>query len=304
VLKTLEKIETFIALADCSSFTETAKRLYCSQPTISNHIQHLEELFKTTLFHRNGKNVQLTKQGEILLEYAKQITLLVEEAAIKIKHASQQDTILSVYVSNYIAGYFFSDILNHFHAEFPKQLLEIYTHCYDDLVRSLREGRTNVAFMPIYEEDEYIRSQYDITVLFEDDFPLILPVDHAWSNRKVIYCRDLHNETILLPQSPYLQQYITGQMEKQHVKARFLQMSNFEMIKQAVKSQLGIAFLPYTTVVNDIKNGEIDARSVASLNLKRTNGFAVRKNTKLTKAEIAFCQDVERYFQSTQNARM
>ncbi|NHN30579.1 LysR family transcriptional regulator [Paenibacillus sp. S3N08] len=295
-------METFIVLAECSSFTETAKRLFCSQPTISNHIQHLEELFKTTLFLRTGKSVQLTKQGEVLLEYAKQMTFLVEEAAIKIKKVSQQDSVLSVYVSNYIAGYFFSDILSHFHTEFPKQLLEIYTYCYDDLVRCLREGRTNVAFMPIYQEDEYIRSQYDITVLFEDDFPLILPIDHAWSSRKVLYCRDLHNETILLPQSPYLQQYITKQVEKQHVKVRFLQMSNFEMIKQAVKSKLGIAFLPYTTVINDIKHGGLQARSVSSLNLTRTNGFAVRKNTKLTPAETAFCQDVERYFLTSRNS--
>jgi DNA-binding transcriptional LysR family regulator len=303
-LKTLEKFQTFIVLADCGSFTETAKRLYCSQPTISNHIQHLEELFNTTLFHRTGKNVELTPQGKILLDYAKQITLLVGEAATKIKNVSKQESILSVYVSNYIAGYFFSDILSHFHTIFPKQLLEIHTYCYDDLVRNLHDGTTNVAFMPIYEDDEYIRSHYDIKVLFEDNFPLILPANHAWSKRKVIYCRDLNNETILLPQSSYLQQYITNYMEKQQVKVRFLQMSNFEVIKQAVKSHLGLAFLPYTTVINDIHSGDIQARSVASLNLKRTNGFVVRKHTKLTPAELAFCQDVERYFQSTQSVRM
>jgi hypothetical protein len=63
----LEKFVTFIVLVDCGSFTETAKKLYCSQPTISNHIQQLEELFDTTLFRRSGKNVYLTRQGEILL---------------------------------------------------------------------------------------------------------------------------------------------------------------------------------------------------------------------------------------------
>ncbi|MEK3723360.1 LysR family transcriptional regulator [Paenibacillus sp. FSL H8-0034] len=301
-LKLLEKIETFIVLADCSSFTETAKRLYCSQPTISNHIQQLEEMFKTTLFHRSGKTVQLTKQGEILLNYAKLMTELVDEASIKIKNVSQQESILSVYVSNYIAGYFFTDILKHFHVAFPKQLLEVYTHCYDDLVRCLREGRTNIAFMPIYAKDEYIHSQYDISVLFEDDFLLILPAGHPWTHRKVIYCRDLQNQTILLPQSPYLQQYIAEQMEKHQVKVRFLQMSNFEMIKRAVKSQLGLAFLPSTAVAGDKKNGELEVRTVASLNLKRTNGFVVRKQAKLTPAEIAFCKDVERYFHATQSA--
>lgn len=119
-LKILDKIETFIVLSDCKSFTDTAKRLYCSQPTISNHIQQLEELFNATLFHRSGKTVQLTKQGEVLLEYAKQITRLIEDASLQMKNISRQDSNLSIYVSNYIAGYFFSDILQHFHHVYPK----------------------------------------------------------------------------------------------------------------------------------------------------------------------------------------
>lgn len=44
---------------------ETAKRLYCSQPTISHHISYLEDMFNLQLFHRKGKSVQLTKQGGI-----------------------------------------------------------------------------------------------------------------------------------------------------------------------------------------------------------------------------------------------
>lgn len=100
-MKTLEKLETFLVLAECGSFVETARRLYCSQPTISNHIQQLEEQFQGKLFHRSGKTVQLTKQGEIFLQYAKQITQLVEEAAVKLKQSFDEE-ILSLYASSYI----------------------------------------------------------------------------------------------------------------------------------------------------------------------------------------------------------
>ncbi|OAS19903.1 LysR family transcriptional regulator [Paenibacillus oryzisoli] len=88
-LKWLDKIEAFITLAECLSFTETAKRLYCSQPTITTQIQQLEEQFQATLFLRLGKKIELTKQGEVLLEYAKKMTCLVEEATVKIKTADQ-----------------------------------------------------------------------------------------------------------------------------------------------------------------------------------------------------------------------
>lgn len=159
-MMTLEKMQTFLVLAECRSFTEAAKRLYCSQPRISHHILQLEQFFDTKLFTRSGKQVSLTKQGEILLEYAKQIVELVDEAALSMKREAQRDKVLSVYVSNYIAGYYFTDILEQFHAHTPQQLLEINTFCYSDLVRCLQEGRTHYALMPIYPEDDYIRQYF------------------------------------------------------------------------------------------------------------------------------------------------
>lgn len=49
----------------------------------------LTKQFQATLFLRLGKKVELTKQGEVLLEYAKKMTSLVEEATIKIKTTDQ-----------------------------------------------------------------------------------------------------------------------------------------------------------------------------------------------------------------------
>lgn len=45
----LEKMKSFVVLSESASFTEAAKRLFCSQPTISNHIHQLEQYFNTKL---------------------------------------------------------------------------------------------------------------------------------------------------------------------------------------------------------------------------------------------------------------
>ncbi|WP_419878124.1 LysR family transcriptional regulator [Brevibacillus centrosporus] len=297
-MNTLEKMETFIVLAECSSFTEAAKRLYCSQPTISHHIQQLEQQFSSQLFFRSGKQVELTKQGEVLLQYAKQITNLVDEASIQLKRVSQQEQVLSVYVSNYIAGYYFSDILNQFHTISPQRPLEINSYCYSDLIRCFQEGRTQYALMPIYPEDDYIRKNFETSVLFEEELLLVLPADHSCANRRLLYARDLQNETVLLPKSEYLQQYVMEHLESRQVKARFLQMSNFEMIKQAVKSHHGIAFLPHGAVKEEIRRGELVYKPISSIQIKRQNGFVFRKNAKLTQEDRIFCQNVEHYLRS------
>lgn len=296
-MKTIERMETFLVLAECGSFTEAAKRLHCSQPTVSHHIQQLEEHFRAPLFRRAGKIVQLTEQGKIVLEYSKQVTRLIGKAAVKVQQSlRQQENILSVYVSSYISNYYLPEILPHYLQSFPEQLLEIYAHGYTELQLALLEERTNFAFLPIYPEDEQLYTQFDKFILFEDAFPLVIPADHPWTKRKQIYIRDLHQETILLPHSRYLSQHIESQLKRRNVKVRFLQMSNFNMMIQAIKVKLGIAFLPYPVIKAGLSSGELVAKQVSSLSIKRKNGLFVRKNTPLTEAERSFCREMKAYF--------
>src|SRR5690606_31178818 len=141
----------------CRSYSETAKRLYCSQPTISYHIQQLEEHFHTQLFHRSGKSVQLTNHGELLLQYAKQISSLWEEATLSVKNNTQQEHTLPLFVSEYIAEHFFTKLSTSVYTSFPKQDLESNSYCYDDLKDHLQTGKITFALTPIYPKDDYIR---------------------------------------------------------------------------------------------------------------------------------------------------
>ena len=53
----ISKLESFLVLADCKSFTKTAELRYLSQPAISKHIDSLEQELGVFLFDRNGKTV-------------------------------------------------------------------------------------------------------------------------------------------------------------------------------------------------------------------------------------------------------
>ena len=69
----LRHLETFDAVLAAGTFLAAARRLGCSQSTVTLHIQLLERDLGTTLFVRAGKRVRLTEAGHVLAVRARNI---------------------------------------------------------------------------------------------------------------------------------------------------------------------------------------------------------------------------------------
>ena len=64
------ELEAFVAVVDYKSFSEAAKHLYLTQPTISSHIQALEKELNSRLLIRTTKQMKVTDRGMQLYECA------------------------------------------------------------------------------------------------------------------------------------------------------------------------------------------------------------------------------------------
>ena len=64
------KLDTLITLLEEKNYTNTAKRMFITQPAVTHHIKAIEKEYDIVLFS-NPKTFELTKQGQVLLEYAK-----------------------------------------------------------------------------------------------------------------------------------------------------------------------------------------------------------------------------------------
>lgn len=70
---TLLQLKYAIAIADCGSMNEAAKRLYLSQPSLSETVMSLEEELGLELFIRTNRGIKTTVEGEEFLGYARQV---------------------------------------------------------------------------------------------------------------------------------------------------------------------------------------------------------------------------------------
>lgn len=62
----IPRIRAFLAAAECLNFTEAARRLYVTQPTLSKQISLIEDDLGFKLFVRSNRNVSLTPEGAFL----------------------------------------------------------------------------------------------------------------------------------------------------------------------------------------------------------------------------------------------
>lgn len=70
---TLLQLKYVITIADCGSMNEAAKRLYLSQPSLSETVMALEEEVGIEIFIRTNRGIKTTVEGEEFLAYARQV---------------------------------------------------------------------------------------------------------------------------------------------------------------------------------------------------------------------------------------
>lgn len=70
---TLDQLRYIIVTADTGNITEAARKLFISQPSLSNAIHALEKEMHVSIFVRSSRGVTPTPEGETLLGYARQV---------------------------------------------------------------------------------------------------------------------------------------------------------------------------------------------------------------------------------------
>ena len=85
-----ENLKTFVLLSKLKNFTQTAEQLFIAQSTVTNRIAELEREVGKKLFLRDSKNLSLTEEGAIFLDYVLRI-LELEDACLKEVRVTRTD---------------------------------------------------------------------------------------------------------------------------------------------------------------------------------------------------------------------
>ena len=115
------QLEAFVNAVKYKSFSKAADATFLTQPTISAHINNLENEMGTTLVNRTGREITLTKQGELFYPYAIDMLHTRSQALATVQaQCEAMDGVLDLYASSIPGQYYLPRLIGEFHAKCPK----------------------------------------------------------------------------------------------------------------------------------------------------------------------------------------
>ncbi len=294
----LKQLEAFVCVAETKSFSKAGKKLYLTQPTVSAHIQSLETELGIRLFERTTKDVLLSRDGERLYDYARQMLSLEKQIIreFKDRDAYCKNTIAAG-ASTVPGQYILPQILSLFCNTYPEYRLDITESDSREVVEKVARGEIEVGFtgMKMTVENCVFEPFYI------DHLMVVTPVQSRYEPylETGFPLEQLYEERLIMREEgsgtrKEMEDYITAagiRLERLHIAAT---MSSQETIKKSVGGGMGIAIMSGVSVEEEVSRGRIYRLPIREGSLSRNLYMVWNKTRKpgaAAKVLIQFVRD-------------
>lgn len=139
-------LRAFVAVADSASFTRAGERLGRTQAAVSQQVRRLEDTVGKRVFERDTHGVRMTRDGEVLLAYARRMLTLNDEV-LALMHRSPTVASVRIGTPDDYATMLLPEILARFNAAYPDVMVEVVCDNSPDLVAEIEKGRYDLALI-------------------------------------------------------------------------------------------------------------------------------------------------------------
>jgi DNA-binding transcriptional LysR family regulator len=142
----IDLLKTFLAISDTGSFTRAAEEVNKTQSAVSMQMKRLEELLGRPLFARDGRASRFTPDGERLVEYARRLVALNDEAVSTFQRPELTGTVRFGTPDDY-ADRFLPEILARFARTHPLVTVDVDCLNTSVLFERTKRGEMDLALV-------------------------------------------------------------------------------------------------------------------------------------------------------------
>ncbi len=286
----LDALKIFLAVAEHGSFSEAGRHLHLSQPAVSQIMQGLERQLGAQLFIRQGRAVQITDGGQMLVPMARE--LLNSAQRVKQTMLSIQEEVvgeITIGCSTASGKYLLPGMFARFRQQFSQVRLNVLVSSRESIIHKLVIG--DIPFGVSSKQVEQVELEYQD--FYTDTVILIVPARHPWAKFRKVYPDDLLDEPIILREElAGTREVLEEGLQKHDISPEMLNISmvlgNAEAIEMAVEEGLGIAFVSRLAASHGLELGRVVEVEVSGMPLTRKIYLVRNRKQLLTRAQTEF----------------
>ncbi len=267
----VEDVHVFLNVAQTLSFTEAARRLHVSQPTVSKHVHDLEADLGIVLFDRRKGRLRLTEAGRAILPWARKLlrqSHFLEEMARSLNQEVAGS--LSIVCTTAAGKYMLSLLAARFRQRYPYIQVNIMRCTQEELVPHLLEHEAHLGVVSI----EVCTIGMECQEFFEDVITLIVPPDHPSANRTSIEPAELLEERLIMREpTSGTRRVVLEELAQYDITLEdlniFLEIGSTEAIVHTVAAGYGIAFVSTLAARCALTQGRVASVKLSGKNLRR-----------------------------------
>jgi DNA-binding transcriptional LysR family regulator len=235
----LRELISFYHVARLRSVSKAARTLELGQPTVTTHLRKLEGEFAITLFDRIKRPIQLTSEGQTLLELVTPVVTSIDALKTQMNYSERR--------GSFVVGAY-PDLVTHhlprgiqrFRDQFPEVRIRLLARPYTPLIQLVRSGEIDMAFCSPPPSDD---SNLDFQELFSYNVVLMAPRGHRLLHRHPISLEDIVSSPLILPgQESLLRQRVDQALKNSGLSGDVvLALDDTESIKRYVEIGMGVA---------------------------------------------------------------
>jgi LysR family transcriptional regulator, transcriptional activator of the cysJI operon len=283
----IESLKVFCDLAETESFTRAAQINNITQSAVSQQISSLERQFKSLLIERSKKKFRLTREGQVLYEYSKQIIQTYDSLHSRLQEIKdiisgtiRVATIYSVglhdlppYLKKFLKSYPTVNV----HVEYRRS-----NQVYEDVLGNVVD--LGLVAYPVKD------TKLEIVALRKDPLVLICHPKHPLAKAKAVKLAQIANQKFIgfepdIPTRKAIDKVFKDHsIEVQNV----MEFDNIETVKRAVEIDAGISIVPEGTILQEISKQTLAEVKIEGLDLFRPLAAIYKKNKVLSPAMKQF----------------
>lgn len=283
----IESLKVFCDLAETESFTKAAQINHVTQSAVSQQISSLERQFKSLLIERSKKKFRLTREGEVLYDYSKQViqtydALLSRLQEIKdiISGTIRVATIYSIGLHDlppYLKKFLKSFPTVNVHVEYRRS-----NQVYDDVLGNV----VDLGLVAYPTKD----SKLEVVPLRKDMMVLICHPGHPLAKAKTVALKSIAGQKFIgfepdIPTRRAIDKILKEHdIQVQHV----MEFDNIETVKRAVEIDAGVSIVPHGTITQEVSKQTLVEVRIEDAEFYRPLAAIHKKNKVLSPAMKQF----------------